>query len=91
MNWIINRAVRDLLDKKYKCETTISIFFGVSIWRPSSLSELTPMIFNMGLTHLGSKASNCSNASHINLHEILLLKINLKFSIEKQNIYGIYA
>ena len=27
------------------------------IWRPPSLSELTPMIFDMGLTHLGSEAS----------------------------------
>ena len=27
-------------------------------WRPPSLSELTPMIFVMGLTHLGSEASN---------------------------------
>ena len=27
------------------------------IWMPPSLSELTPMIFNMGLTHLGSEAS----------------------------------
>ena len=25
--------------------------------RPPKLSELTPMIFNMGLTHLGSEAS----------------------------------
>ena len=31
------------------------------IWKPSSLSELTPTIFNMDLTHLGSEAStnNC--------------------------------
>ena len=29
------------------------------IWRPSSPSELTPMIFNTGLTHLGSEASIC--------------------------------
>ena len=28
-------------------------------WRPPSLSELTPMIFNMRLTHLGSEASDC--------------------------------
>ena len=28
-----------------------------NIWRPPSLSELTPMISNMGLTHLGSEAS----------------------------------
>ena len=27
------------------------------ICRPRSLSELVPMIFNMGLTHLGSEAS----------------------------------
>ena len=27
------------------------------IWRLPSLSELTPMIFNMRLTHLGSEAS----------------------------------
>ena len=27
------------------------------IWRPPSLGELTLMIFNMGLTHLGSEAS----------------------------------
>ena len=26
----------------------------------SSLSELTPMLFNMGSTHLGSEASNYS-------------------------------
>ena len=26
-------------------------------WRPPSLSELTPMLFNTGLTHLGSEAS----------------------------------
>ena len=30
-----------------------------NIWRPPSLSELTPMIFNTGLTHLGSEASKC--------------------------------
>ena len=27
-------------------------------WRPPRLSELTPMISNTGLTHLGSEASN---------------------------------
>ena len=29
------------------------------IWRPPSLNELTPMISNTGLTHLGLEASNC--------------------------------
>ena len=30
-------------------------------WRPPSLSELTPMVFNMGLTHFGSEASKSLN------------------------------
>ena len=28
-------------------------------WRPPSLSELTPMLFNTGLTHFSSEASKC--------------------------------
>ena len=28
-----------------------------NIWSPLSLSELTPMIFDIGLTHLSSEAS----------------------------------
>ena len=32
-------------------------FTYIQLWRPPSLSELTPMIFDMGLTHLGSEAS----------------------------------
>ena len=34
-----------------------SSYIGIS-WRPPSLSELTLMLSNMGLTHLGSEASN---------------------------------
>ena len=33
------------------------------IWRPPSLSKLTPIIFNTGLTHLGSEASISSEES----------------------------
>ena len=33
------------------------IVFYYNIWRPSNQSELTPVIFNMELTHLGSEAS----------------------------------
>ena len=33
-------------------------FNGFLNWRPPSLSELTPMKFNTGLTHLGSETSN---------------------------------
>ena len=29
------------------------LIYKMIIWRPPSLSELTPMLFNMGLTHLG--------------------------------------
>ena len=40
----------------------ILLFFSYSnmsfIWKLPSLSELTPMIFNTGLTHLGSQTSN---------------------------------
>ena len=32
-------------------------------WRPPSLSELTPMLFNTGLIHLGSEASISSIAN----------------------------
>ena len=32
-------------------------------WRPSSLSDLTPMLFNTGLTQLDSEPSNSSNAT----------------------------
>ena len=36
----------------------LRIYFSIEDkWRPPSLSELTPMILDMGLTHLGSKAS----------------------------------
>ena len=35
------------------------------IWRPPSQSELTPMIFNIGLTHSGSEASICSIVSSL--------------------------
>ena len=29
----------------------------ITVWRPPTLSELTPMIINMGLTHLDSEGS----------------------------------
>ena len=34
-----------------------NIFHKAYTWRPSSLSKLTPIIFNMELTHLGLEAS----------------------------------
>ena len=35
---------------------------------PPSLSELTPMKSNMGLTHLGSEASNYHVIDDLNVH-----------------------
>ena len=39
----------------------------ILIWRLPSLSELTPMIFNMGLTDLGSEASNHTQLISLNM------------------------
>ena len=40
-------------------QTLTSMFMQMRAnWRPPSLSELTPIISDMGLTHLGSDASN---------------------------------
>ena len=46
--------------KKYEKFDIISSILKVRYlnWRPPSLSELTPIIFNKGLAHLGSEASN---------------------------------
>ena len=35
----------------------LNVIRSYDIWRPPSLRELTPMIFNTGLTHLDSEAS----------------------------------
>ena len=37
-------------------------------WRTPSLSELIAIIFNIGLTHLGSKAYNCLTLSSFLYH-----------------------
>ena len=42
--------------------------------RPPSLSELTPMIFNTGLTHLGSEASISSYKNLLQEHPMNLSK-----------------
>ena len=46
------------VDYNCRCKSLIHYY----IWRPPSQSELTPMVFNTGLTHLGSDASIYSNA-----------------------------
>ena len=42
-------------------------------WRPPNLSELNPMIFNMGLTYLGSKASKWHKKFNIYAYECVFL------------------
>ena len=51
----------------------MSLFFWKLNWRPPSLSELTQMIFNVGLTHLGSETSNYLNLPE-NHHVLQLFK-----------------
>ena len=50
------------------------------IWRPWSLSELTTMIINMGLTYLGSEASiyTSDNASNFVI-DILVMNLTNSF------------
>ena len=51
----------------------IHILMKCFIWRPPSLSELTPMIFNTGLTHLGLEASiSCIGMNNI-MHKTVSL------------------
>ena len=50
----------DYFYKFLKIDLLEIIDLSLDKWRFPSLSELTPMVFNMGLTHLGSEASNLS-------------------------------
>ena len=55
-----SKPLTNLLKKVKK--VFIEFIKGYSKWRPPSLNELTLMIFNTGLTHIGSKPSNCYNS-----------------------------
>ena len=57
------------------------------IWRSPSLSELTSMIFNKGLTHLGSEASIYSNSFIKNGKHSLDLGKNLTNYDVSQELY----
>ena len=67
------------------------------IWRPPSLSELTPMILDIGLTHLGSWVSifNYLIINNQNFEDEINIILYLKWFIEveipftKSNIYKI--
>ena len=55
----------------------VSIGGNLNIWRPPSLSELTPMLFNMGLTHLGSETSIYTEYLYIYSIEMLVKSLFL--------------
>ena len=50
-------------------------------WRPSSQSELTSMLFNTCLTHLGSEASKCN--SNMKIIKQFVEYINMFLNISK--------
>ena len=52
------------------------------IWRPPILSELTPMIFNVGLTYIGSEPSICE--IKISIHIINCKLVSCKDKIGKK-------
>ena len=59
-------------------------------WRPPSLSELTSMVFNMRLTHLGSEASKCwviCPRSTISFRSMIFFLPSSIFTFGKSNIY----
>ena len=56
--WFYHRKIILKYDPVYASHTRLKLKLGATNWRAPSLSELTPMILNMGLTHLGSEASN---------------------------------
>ena len=66
--------------KDIKCKILICQFTSIKDWRHPSLSELPPMVFNMGLTHLGSEASNFASTFFS----------NLKYISSKVNLTGCY-
>ena len=41
-------------------------------WRSPSVSKLTPMIFNAGLTHLGSEASKYKESTEVKKKNVLI-------------------
>ena len=47
------------------------------IWRPPSLSELTPYCISLGLTHLGSEGSNLTVKYYF-----LVVKITKEFTVD---------
>ena len=56
------RLAKQLYFENKGSKSDLTRFFWITLitsykWRPPSLNELTPMIINMGLTHLGSEAS----------------------------------
>ena len=71
--WMLIMWKKDLKKQKYY-KLDVNNFFNFETsnfheillnWKPPSLSELTPMVFNTGLTHLGSKTRNFTFLSQV--------------------------
>ena len=54
---ILSDSVADSSAKKHKKWSILIRLLQQNIWELPSQSELTPMIFDTGLTHLGTEAS----------------------------------
>ena len=52
-------------------------------WRPPSLSELTPMIFNLELTHLSSEVCKLYRVSLLKLIFVTFFSHSKKFNMQK--------
>ena len=65
------------------------IDFGYLKWRPASLSELTPMIFNTGLTHLGLDAFiYASEKTIIHVIKTQVKSVNKSANSTKKLLHG---
>ena len=54
--WFYHRKIILKYDPVYASHTRLKLKLGATNWRAPSLSELTPMLFDVGLPHLGSEA-----------------------------------
>ena len=53
IEWLTRESNNSVIFTRLSLKLMIILYIHITTWRPPSLSELTPMIFNMGLIHLG--------------------------------------
>ena len=77
---------------------TLKFIQHIHIWRPHSLSELTPMISNIGLTHLGLEASIYDeaenpfiNLKNLTMHSFIIVMIHTQcICIHSVNLFDYF-